>query len=47
MFNYFKELLATLKKIERHLSRLASCVKEDRHGNVDRYSISIKHRNDG
>jgi len=46
MLNCFKELLATLKKIERHLSRLASCVKEDHHHNVDRYSISTKYRND-
>jgi len=46
MFNYFKELLATLKKIERHLSILSGCVKVNHHQHGDRQSISIKHRND-
>lgn len=46
MFNYFKELLATLKKIERHLSRIANCVKEKNLNHGDRYSISTKHWNE-
>jgi len=46
MFKYFKDLLSTLKKIEQHLSRIASCVKENHHDFGDRNSISSKHWND-
>ncbi len=46
MIKYFIELLTTLKNIERHLCKLASCVQESRKGFGDRYSISSKHWND-
>ena len=46
MINYFKELLATLKKIETHLSLLASCVKTSHRDYGDRVSLSTKHWND-
>ena len=46
MFNYFKELRATLKKIEQHLSLLAKCVEKSDRQYGDRYSISTKHWND-
>lgn len=46
MLKYFKELLATLKAIEQHLSHLAHCVKVDHHRHGDRYSMSTKHWND-
>jgi len=43
---YFRDLLETLKRIEKHLELLASCVRsnDNRHG--DRRSISSKHWND-
>lgn len=47
MLKYFRELLATLKRIEQHLELLASCVRKDHHGYGDRASISAKHWNDG
>lgn len=44
MIKYFKDLLATLKRIEGHLERLALCVERNhdkRHGQA---SLSVKHR---
>jgi hypothetical protein len=46
MINYFKELLQTLKKIEQHLEKLASCVQTSHRNYGDRVSISTKHWND-
>jgi len=53
MFNYFKELLGTLKKIESHLEAiskntdlLGKCVKSHHHGHGDTHSLSTKHWND-
>jgi hypothetical protein len=46
MKKYFKELLETLKKIEKHLGKLSSCVREQHHNHGDRVSISTKHWND-
>jgi hypothetical protein len=46
MINYFKELLAVLKQIESHLSKISKCVKEDHHRHGDSISISTKHWND-
>lgn len=46
MISYFKELLETLKRIERHLSLLASCVREGHHPHGDRFFLSTKHWND-
>lgn len=46
MFNYFKELLETLKLIEQHLKKIAGCVREDHHNHGDSRSISTKHWND-
>lgn len=46
MIAYFRELLATLKRIEEHLARLASCVKTRHHTHGDQASLSTKHWND-
>lgn len=46
MIRYFKELLDTLKKIERHLDKIAACVKTNAQQHGDRNSLSIKHWND-
>jgi len=46
MFNYFKEILATLTRIAEHLAKLAACVRESDRGYGDRRSIYIKHWND-
>lgn len=46
MIKYFKELLQTLKQIEKHLETLASCVRTEHHSHGDRSSISTKHWND-
>lgn len=46
MISYFKDLLATLKLIEKHLSLLASCVKTSNRDFGDRVSISTAHWND-
>lgn len=46
MIKYFKDVLATLKRIESHLARLANCVVRNRYGHGDRESISTKHWND-
>ena len=46
MKNYFKELLLTLKNIERHLEKIAKCVKEEHHAHGDQASVSTKHWND-
>ncbi len=46
MLNYFKELLVTLRAIEKHLEHIARCVKVDHHRHGDRYSVSTKHWND-
>ena len=46
MLKYFRELLTTLKAIERHLSVLASCVQTSHRGDGDRISLSTKHWND-
>lgn len=46
MFNYFKDVLATLKRIEEHLAKLAACVRESDRDYGDRGSISTKHWND-
>ena len=41
MFKYFKELLSTLKKIERHLESIAKCVSYAGKGSSGR-AIQIK-----
>jgi len=46
MIKYFKELLTTLVKIEKHLEKISKCVAEKHHGHGDRFSISTKHWND-
>jgi len=46
MLNYFRELLLTLKRIESHLERLASCVRDSGRGYGDNRSLSTKHWND-
>lgn len=47
VIRYFKELLATLKRIEAHLDKLAGCVHFRRHGgHGDSASLSTKHWND-
>lgn len=46
ILNYFKELLETLKKIEKHLELLSSCVKNSSRGYGDSKCISTKHWND-
>jgi hypothetical protein len=46
MIAYFRELLDTLKRIEKHLEKLAMCVSTDHHRYVDRASLSTKHWND-
>lgn len=46
MIRYFKELLETLKKIERHLELLSSCVRKGHHRYGDYTSLSTKHWND-
>lgn len=43
---YFKDLLNTLKRIEKHLETLAKCVKERHHSHGDQASISTKHWNE-
>ena len=45
MIKYFKDLLKTLKAIERHLSEIASCVKTNHRSHGDKKSISTKHWN--
>ena len=42
---YFRELLETLKKIEKHLALLAETVKVNHHRHGDRVSLSTKHWN--
>jgi hypothetical protein len=45
---YFKELLATLKKIEQHLSVIASCVQKDfvsGHTNAKKPALNTKYWN--
>lgn len=44
MIAYFRELLTTLKAIERHLSTLAACVKPGRLG--DRGALQTRDYND-
>lgn len=46
VIKYFKELLDTLKKIEKHLALLSACVKSGHHRHGDHYSLSTKHWND-
>ena len=46
MINYFKELLRTLKSIEKHLDRISSCVKNSPRDYGDKISISTCHWND-
>lgn len=46
MIAYFKDLLATLKRIEAHLATLAACVRVGHHTHGDRTSLSTKHWND-
>ncbi len=46
MIKYFRDLLLTLKNIEKHLEKLAKCVHEKHHSHGDRMSLSIKHWND-
>jgi hypothetical protein len=46
MIKYFKDLLETLKKIERHLEKLSKCVKERHHRHGDQASVSTKHWNE-
>lgn len=46
IINYFRELLATLQRIERHLARIASTVRSEHHKHGDRHSLSTKHWND-
>jgi len=47
MINYFRELLATLKAIEKHLSKLAGCVRKVGHGRSwDKPSITTNNWND-
>lgn len=45
IIKYFRELLATLKRIETHLAKIAGCVYEGHHRHGDRCSISTKHWN--
>jgi hypothetical protein len=46
MIKYFKELLITLKNIEKHLETIAACVKTNSGGHGDKKSLSVKHWND-
>lgn len=46
MITYFKEILKTLKQIEKHLALLASCVKRTQRNYGDKISLSTKHWND-
>lgn len=53
MIKYFKDLLSTLKnidknltKIENHQAELAKCVKQNHLGYGDSKSISIRHWTD-
>lgn len=44
MIAYFRDLLATLKRIEEHLALLASCVKKQ--NRCEGNSIRQRHYND-
>jgi hypothetical protein len=43
---YFLDLLATVKRIEKHLELLSGCVRKNHHSYGDRQSISTKGFND-
>lgn len=42
MIQYFKEVLATLQQIEKHLAKIAGCVDKTRHG----YSPALRINDD-
>lgn len=42
---YAKEHAERQKRIEKHLEKLANCVREGHHAHGDRSSISTKHWN--
>lgn len=46
MFRYFRDLLDTLHRIEKHLEVLASCVRENPRAHGARRYISTGHWND-
>lgn len=45
IFKYFKELLSTLKTIEKHLKKIASCVESEYSTQGNRLEYRIKTKN--
>lgn len=46
MITYFKELLTTLKAIEKHLALIASCVRNNGRGYGAKKTLTTSHWND-